>query len=102
MANTLNAISLFFFSKINNKEIAECKECSLKFILSIKGRSCNPTPFVHQDISKKTTFFYLKGDNKLNVRRYYGSCLPYSLSLTSMYVPSLISIPLVLSKIWPG
>ena len=57
MAYTLNAISLFFFSKINNKEIAECKECSLKFILSIKGRSCNPTPLVHQDISKKTTFF---------------------------------------------
>ena len=54
MAYTLNAISLFFFSKINNKEIAECKECSLKFILSIKGRSCNPTPLVHQDISKKT------------------------------------------------
>ena len=31
----------------------------------------------------------------------YGSCLLYFPSLTSMYVPSLISIPFVLSKIWP-
>jgi len=28
-----------------------------KWILSIKGRTCNPTPLVHQDMIKKTTFF---------------------------------------------
>ena len=25
-------------------------------VLSIKGRTCNPTPLVHQDMTKKTTF----------------------------------------------
>ena len=30
----------------------------------------------------------------------YGSCLLHFLSLTSMYAPSLISIPFVLFKIW--
>jgi len=25
--------------------------------LSIKGRTCNPTPLVHQDITNKTTFY---------------------------------------------
>jgi len=27
-----------------------------KYLLSIKGRSCNQTPLVHQDMTKKTTF----------------------------------------------
>ena len=27
-----------------------------KWLLSIKGRTCNPTPLVHQDMTKKTTF----------------------------------------------
>ena len=27
------------------------------YILSIKGRTCNPTPLVHQDMTKKTTFY---------------------------------------------
>ena len=38
----------------------------------------------------------------LNVSKDYDSCRLYFLSLISMYVPSLISIPFVLSKIWPG
>ena len=46
-----------------------------KCLLSIKGRSCNQTPFVHQDM---TMHFLL---------------------LTYMYVPSFISIPFILSKI---
>jgi len=28
-----------------------------KSLLSIKGRSCNQTPLVHQDMTKKTTFY---------------------------------------------
>jgi len=28
--------------------------------LSIKGRTCNPTPLVHQDMTKKTTFYETK------------------------------------------
>jgi len=28
-----------------------------KWLLSIKGRTCNPTPLVHQDMTKKTTFY---------------------------------------------
>jgi len=28
-----------------------------KCLLSIKGRSCNQTPPVHQDMPKKTTFY---------------------------------------------
>jgi len=28
----------------------------LKSLLSIKGRSCNQTLLVHQDVTKKTTF----------------------------------------------
>ena len=30
-----------------------------KWLLSIKGKTCNPTPLVHQDMIKKATF-YLK------------------------------------------
>ena len=25
--------------------------------MAIKGRTCNPTPLVHQDMTKKTTFY---------------------------------------------
>ena len=32
-----------------------------KWLLFIKGRTCNPTPLVHQDMTKKTTFY---GENK--------------------------------------
>ena len=39
---------------VKGKEIAGSKECSPK--LSIKGRSCNQTLLVHQDMTKKTTF----------------------------------------------
>jgi len=28
-----------------------------KYLLSIKGRSCNQTPLVHQDMTKKNTFY---------------------------------------------
>ena len=28
-----------------------------EWLLSIKGRTCNPTPLVHQDMTKKTTFY---------------------------------------------
>ena len=28
-----------------------------KCLLSIKGRSCNQTPLVHQDMTKKTTLY---------------------------------------------
>jgi len=28
-----------------------------KCLLSMKGRSCNQTPLVHQDMTKKTTFY---------------------------------------------
>jgi len=30
-----------------------------KWLLSIEGKTCNPTPLVHQDMIKKATF-YLK------------------------------------------
>ena len=40
-----------------NKEIAGSEECSPKCLLSIKGRSYNQTPLVHQDMQKKTTFY---------------------------------------------
>ena len=33
-----------------------------KWHLSIKGRTCKSTPLVHQDMTKKTTF-YEKEDN---------------------------------------
>ena len=29
-------------------------------LLSIKGGTCNPTPLVHQDMTKKTTFYETK------------------------------------------
>ena len=66
-------ISASFFSQ-NRKETIKpyCKSIEQenpwkrrmlpKWLLSIKGRTCNPTPLVHQDITKKTTF-YEKGDN---------------------------------------
>ena len=40
-----------------NKKIAGSKECSPKWLLAIKGRSCNPTPLVHKDMIKKTAFY---------------------------------------------
>jgi len=48
-----------FDNKKYNKEIAGCKECSPNAysVLSVKGRSCNPTPLVHQDMTKKTTLY---------------------------------------------
>ena len=46
--------SLQVRSELNiNKEIAGSKKC----LLSIKGRSCNQTLLVHQDMTKKTTFY---------------------------------------------
>jgi len=27
-----------------------------KWLLSVKGKSCNPTPLVNQDLTKKNTF----------------------------------------------
>jgi len=29
----------------------------IKCLMSIKGRTCNPTPLVHQDMTKKTKFY---------------------------------------------
>jgi len=31
-----------------------------KWLLSIKGQICNPTPLVHQDMTKKTNFYEKK------------------------------------------
>ena len=61
----------------HNKKQGNCWKRGMlpKCLLSIKGRSCNQTPFVHQDM---TMHFLL---------------------LTYMYVPSFISIPFILSKI---
>ena len=76
----------------------------LKWLLSIRGRTCNQTPLVHQDMPRKQPFMKKKKGEIIPVKCMIilVSCLLYFLSLTSMYVPSLISIPLVLSKIWPG
>ena len=50
--------------KKNNKKIGGREEFSPNWILSIKGivykRTCNPTTLVHQDMTKKTTFFLKK------------------------------------------
>ena len=51
-----------------------------KCLLSIKGRTSNPTPLVHQEMTKKNTFY---GNNK-------DRCKMIDISI---YVPSLISIP---------
>ena len=45
------------FVHLYHKEMAESEECSPKPILSIKGRRCNQTLLVHQDMKKKTTFY---------------------------------------------
>jgi len=59
------------------------------WILSIKGRTCNPTPFVHQYMTKKTTFYEKRRDNSSKMLEY-GPFLLYFLSLTLMFVPNLI------------
>jgi len=41
---------------------------------------------------------WLMGDNSV----MYGSCELHFISLPSIYKPSSIAIPFVLSKIWPG
>ena len=38
------------------KKIAGSDECSHKCQLSIKDRICNPTPLVHQDMTKSTFY----------------------------------------------
>ena len=35
-----------------------------KWLLSIKGRTCNPTPLVHQYITKKSTFYKNNKESK--------------------------------------
>jgi len=78
-----------------NKKIAGSEECLPPWLLSIEGRTCNLTPLVHQDMTKKTTFYNQKQGEIIQVKCKLGvwfQCL-YFLSLTSMYVPSLISIP---------
>ena len=60
-----------------------------KYRLSTKDRTCKTTPRVHHDVSKINSFYEkngLWGDN----------------TVTYVYVPSLISIPFLLFKIWPG
>ena len=41
----------------NNKKITGSHECSPNGLLSINVRTCNPSPLVHQDMTKKTTFY---------------------------------------------
>ena len=78
----------------------EAKNAHRMTIVS-KGKTFNSTPLVHQDMTKT---FFMKSNKerefKQNVRYDYGPCRLYFLSLTYMYVPSFISIPFVLSKIW--
>ena len=42
---------------ISNKENRWKRGMLPKCLLSIKGRSCNQTPLVHHDMTKKTTFY---------------------------------------------
>ena len=65
-------------------------------MLSIKGRTCNPSPLVHQDMTKKTTFYEKNKGKITQVKCKIGLWLLSS--ALSMYVPSLISIPFALSK----
>jgi len=44
---------------------------------------------------------WLWGDNSVN-KQDYDSCALHFLSLPSIYKPSSVAIPLVLSKIWLG
>ena len=44
-------------TKNNNKKIVGNHECSPNGLLSINVRTCNPSPLVHQDMTKKTTFY---------------------------------------------
>jgi len=43
-----------------NKKIADSERMFSKWLLSKKGRLCYPTTRVHQDMSKKTTFYERK------------------------------------------
>jgi len=52
-------VCIFNFTTINKQE----NRWKLpRWQFSIKGRTCNPTPLVHQDITKKTTFRGKKGE----------------------------------------
>ena len=55
-----------FFSSLHVKQLLEAKNAPQIPIyntkLSIKGRICNPTPLVHQAMTKKTIFY--KNNNK--------------------------------------
>ena len=51
-----------------------------KWLLSINGRTCNPTPFVHQDMTKKTTFYEkkIRTDVKCKIGLWFlSSVLPF-------------------------
>jgi len=61
----------------------------------------NPFVFSRQASSMKKKQ-WLWGDNSVKNRLLdYGSCVLPFLSLPSIYKPSFISIPFVLSKMWP-
>ena len=76
-----------------------------KCILSIKGRSCNQTPLVHQDITKKTTVYEKLYGEITQVKCKIGSWfLSSALPLINIYVCTKFHINPVctLQDIWPG
>ena len=48
---------LFHDTNIKRQENRWKRRILPKWLLSIKGRTCNPTPLVQQDMTKKTTFY---------------------------------------------
>jgi len=79
----------------NNKEIAGSEKCS-------QNAYCLKRQILLRQASIMTNT-KLRGDNFVKYPGYdYGSCaLPFR-PLPSIYKLSFISIPIVLSKIWPG
>ena len=55
-----------------------------KYLLSIKGRTCNPTPLVHEDMKRKQPFIKkIRRDNSSKMKEWFLSSV---LPLINIYV----------------